>query len=42
MDDFPIWSDAGMEYEFERQMNEELEMQDALYNEEVRELEADD
>jgi hypothetical protein len=24
MDDFPIWSDAGMAYEFERQMNEDL------------------
>ena len=40
MDDFSIWSEAGMEYELERKINEELEMQalDALYNEEVKEL----
>ena len=40
MDDFSIWSEAGMEYEFEKKINEELEMQvlDALYNEEVKEL----
>ena len=34
MDDFPVWSDAGMEYEFEKKINEELE--------EVKELLADD